>query len=126
MKKIFAVVMVMIFIVSVAGMSTAELRPLSKVMVYRLAQMTKLLVDLVLSDFDNVKVNADSFAATVKADTAGLPSEPLKAANTNLEKAIEGFSQAVKKKDPPPEIISKFGGIMAACYGCQSKFRDPK
>lgn len=32
--------------------------------------MTKLLVDLALGDFDNVKVNTDSFAATVKADTA--------------------------------------------------------
>ncbi len=49
MKKRFALVMVMIFIVSAAGMSTAELRPLSKVMVYRLAQMTKLRRPILIS-----------------------------------------------------------------------------
>jgi|GEM_PF-6336754 len=125
MKKTIALVVAVIFIISAVGMSAAELRPLSKVMVLRLVTMQKLIAGLALSDFDNLKKNADKFAATVKSDTAGLPSEPLKEANTDLEKAIEGFSQAVEKKDAP-QIVGKFGGIIAACYGCHSKFRDPK
>ena len=125
MKRIFALVMVMIFVLSLVGMSVAELRPLSKIMVLRLATMQKVIAGLALSDFDGVKMITDKFASTVKADTAGLPSEPLKEANTNLEKAIEGFSQAVGKKDPS-EIVGKFGGVIAACYGCHAKFRDPK
>ncbi len=125
MKKTFALILVVIFIISVVGMSAAELRPLSKIMVLRLTTMQKLITGLALSDFDGVKKNADKFAATVKEDTVGLPSEPLKEANTSLEKAIESFSQAVGKKDPS-EIVGKFGGVIAACYGCHAKFRDPK
>ncbi len=124
MKRNLALIMVMIFVLSTVGMSVAELRPLSKIMVLRLATMQKLIAGLALSDFDGLKMNADKFAASVKADTAGLPSEPLKEANTKLEKAIEGFSQAVGKDHS--EIVGKFGGVIAACYGCHAKFRDPK
>ena len=123
MKKVLVLVIAVIFVISVVGMSVAELRPLSKIMVMRLVSMQKMIAGLALSDFGNLKINADKFAATVKADTAGLPSQPLKDANMNLEKAINGFSQAVEKKDPS-EIVGKFGGVIAACYGCHAKFRD--
>jgi cytochrome c556 len=123
MKKLFSLLLVVIMILSTVAISAAKMEEIPKIMVLRLVTMQKLISQLALSDFEGVKKTADKFAATVKSNTGILPSEGLKEANTKLEKAVEEFSQAVSKKNPS-EITARFGGMIAACYGCHSKFRD--
>jgi hypothetical protein len=125
MKKLVLSMLSVVCLLAMAGQTSAELRPISKIMVKRLVLMQTLISDLAISDFDKAAADARVLAETVGKDTEILPSTGLKDANTTLEKSLQTFIHAAGKKDPLT-IVSSYADIIGNCYGCHAKFRDPK
>jgi cytochrome c556 len=125
MKKMIVAVMSVICLIAIAGQASAELRPISKIMVKRLVLMQTVISDLAISDFDKAAADARVLAETVNKDTEILPSQGLKDANTTLEKSLQTFIHAAGKKDALT-IVSSYADIIGNCYGCHSRYRDPK
>jgi len=116
---------VALFFLSFPGSSQAELRPLTKIMITRLSLMQTILADLAASDFAKASRDAAVLQTTVSKDTAALPTENLKDANTTLDKSIGSFIRALDKR-APLEIVGGYSDIIGNCYGCHSRYRDPK
>jgi hypothetical protein len=125
MKKLAVAVVSGACLLIMVGQTSAELRPISRIMVKRLVLMQTVISDLAISDFDKAAADAKVLAETVGKDTEILPSMGLKDANTTLEKSLEAFVHAAGKKDPLT-IVSSYADIIGNCYGCHAKFRDPK
>ena len=125
MKKLAVAVLSVAFLLAVVGQASAELRPISKIMIKRLVLMQTVISDLAISDFDKAAADANVLADTVGKDTQILPSQGLKDANTTLEKSIHSFIRAAGKKDALA-IVSSYGDIIGNCYGCHARYRDPK
>jgi len=125
MKKLVVSVVSVVYLFVMAGLASAELRPISKIMVKRLVLMQTVISDLAISDFDKAAADAKVLADTVGKDTEILPTAGLKDANTTLGKSLQTFIHAVAKKDPL-SIVSSYADIIGNCYGCHAKFRDPK
>ncbi len=125
MKKMLLSVFVAACLLAAAAPTYAELRPISKIMVKRLTLMQTVISDLAISDFDKAAADAQVLSETVDKDTQILPTAGLRDANTTLEKSIKAFIRALEKKDPLA-IVSGYGDIIGNCYGCHSRYRDPK
>lgn len=125
MKKLLVAVVAVACLLAMIGQASAELRPISKIMVKRLAVMQLMIGDLAISDFDKAATDAKVLADTVGKDTQILPTKGLKDANTTLEKSIQTFIRAVGKKDAL-SIVSSYADIIGSCYGCHATYRDPK
>ena len=125
MKRLAVAVLSVAFLLAVVGQASAELRPISKIMIKRLVLMQTVISDLAISDFDKAVADANVLADTVGKDTQILPSKGLQDANTTLEKSIRAFIRAAGKKDALA-IVSSYGDIIGNCYGCHARYRDPK
>jgi hypothetical protein len=125
MKKFVVSIVSVACLFAMAGRASAELRPISKIMVKRLVLMQTVISDLAISDFDKAAADARVLSETVGKDTEILPTAGLKDANTTLERSLQAFIHAAGKKDPLA-IVSSYADIIGNCYGCHAKFRDPK
>jgi hypothetical protein len=125
MKRLALTGMTAVCFLALAAPAPAELRPLSKIMVKRLVAMQTVIGDLAISDFDKAATDAQTLADTVEKDTHILQTAGLRDANTTLEKSIVTFIRASQKKDPLA-IVSSYADIIGNCYGCHSRYRDPK
>lgn len=123
MKKIVLVVLAAAALM--AAQASAELRPLSRIMVKRLVLMQTVISDLAISDFDKASKDAGVLADTVGKDTEVLPTAGLKDANTTLEKSLRSFISAAGRKDALA-IVGSYADIIGNCYGCHSRYRDPR
>jgi hypothetical protein len=125
MKKLVVSIVAAFCLIVMTNQASAELRPISKIMVKRLVLMQTVISGLAISDFSKAAADAGALADTVGKDTQLLPTAGLKDANTTLEKSLRTFIRAAGKKDPLA-IVSSYGDIIGNCYGCHSRYRDPK
>ncbi len=125
MKKLAVSAGLMVCLIAMAGIASAELRPISKIMIKRLVLMQTVISDLAISDFDKAAADARVLADTVGRDNEILPTQGLKDANTTLEKSLLSFIRAAEKKDALM-IVSSSSDIIGNCYGCHARYRDPK
>jgi hypothetical protein len=129
MKKIFAVMSVVIFAIAVFACATkdikTELRPAQKLMQARVAWLTAINENLGAKKFDAVTRDAEELAAQTGKIGANHPNPLGKELTLAISSLAKDLSVAAAKQDGDT-IKVKLGEIKSKCAECHTKIRDKK
>jgi hypothetical protein len=129
MKKIFAMLFIAVFGISVfafaAEKAQPELRPAQKLMQARAAWMTAMSENLATKKYEAVAKDASELAAQTKKVGENHPN-PLGKELTLAVSSLAGDISAAAAKKDGDTVKAKLGDIKGKCGECHAKIRDKK
>ncbi|MBA4423237.1 MAG: hypothetical protein C0390_09090 [Syntrophus sp. (in: bacteria)] len=129
MKKIFAMLFISVFAVSVFAFAAEqvqpELRPAQKLMQARAAWMTAMTENLAAKKFEAVAKDATELAAQTKKVGENHPN-PLGKELTLAVSSLAGDVSAAAAKKDGDTVKARLGEIKGKCGECHAKIRDKK
>jgi cytochrome c556 len=129
MKKIFALLSVLIIATAVfayaASDAKPELRPSQKLMQARAAAMAEMNKNLGGGNFEAVANAAKDLSAETKTSGGNNPNPLGKEITLAISSLAAEISSAAAKKDAGA-VTAKLGEVKAKCGECHAKIRDKK
>jgi cytochrome c556 len=129
MKKIFALISVLLIAAAVFAYAASdekpELRPSQKLMQARAAAMTEMSKNLGGGNFEAVAKAANELSEETKKSSGNNPNPLGKELTVSISTLASEIASAAAKKDAGT-VTAKLGEIKGKCGECHTKIRDKK
>jgi cytochrome c556 len=128
MKKYFSILAALVMTMVAATAFAAEeakpeVKPITKVMLARLAWVQSITKNIAYSNYEGVAKDANELAAQTKKVGDAAPAPFNKEKNLTISGLASAMADAAGKKDGVM-VSAKLGEILGTCNTCHAKLRD--